>query len=88
MTRAERILPVIPEIPVLHNYGHSGSGYQNSIGCANIAIDMLLKSAPAKKANWEAGVARQKAQQAVTRAAKRQKQRENRKKGRAERSKV
>jgi hypothetical protein len=49
---------------------------------------MLLKSAPAKKANWEAGVARQKAQQAVTRAAKRQKQRENRKKGRAERSKV
>ncbi len=37
--RVER--EVIDGVPVVHNYGHAGAGYQSSVGCAEEAVGLV-----------------------------------------------
>lgn len=38
----------IDGIPVVHNYGHGGSGYQSSFACANLAVKLAGEALKSK----------------------------------------
>ncbi len=42
--RSEIRLEKDPNLPVIHNYGHGGSGYTVSWGCANSVLNLVRKS--------------------------------------------
>ena len=35
---------LIQGVPVIHDYGHGGYGYQTSYGCARVVVDLVLES--------------------------------------------